>query len=135
MERAGRVVVLLAVLGAAVWAGDSTVDSLNPNRLPRTSELALRLLATSAPRPAYPELSAMRGSSGVAVVWVEVGSDGTPSLVRALQAPDDMIGKSTVLAVRRWRFRTSGVPPRYCGKITYYFLKSGNRIEVIGGDE
>jgi hypothetical protein len=95
----------------------------------------LRTLAVRALKPEYPSLSIQRGAKGVAVAWIEVGPKGVPEIVKILQAPDDLIAKAFKQALVRWRFRTVGVPPRYGGKLTYYFRESAGKGSVVAGDE
>jgi hypothetical protein len=127
-----RVVSFLAIITITLQAGKSSELSLHP--LPRYSEFSLRRFAVSAPKPEYPATSVSRGSTGVAVLLLEIGKGGSPTLVKVLQAPDDAIAQSLSKTVGQWRFRSNG-PSQYSGKLTFYYRKSGGIYEVIGGDE
>lgn len=119
----------IIVLGTACFA--TSVG----NNLPRTSEYSIRAQALASPGPEYPKRSLELGHQGVAVALVEVGSDGSPRAVTVLQAPDPYIANALAIAVRRWRFNTRGAPPKYCGKLTYYFRISRHVGTVTAGDE
>jgi outer membrane biosynthesis protein TonB len=101
--------------------GSPDADAVNTGKLPQPSEYVLRALAIVAPRSEYPRLSIQRGHQGPAVALVEIGPTGLPTAVSILQAPDDGIANALKHAISEWRFRTRGAPPRYCGKLTYYF--------------
>ncbi|MGH8078271.1 MAG: energy transducer TonB [Lysobacter sp.] len=63
-------------------------------------------IAGSAPAPRYPAQALRRGERGVAVVRVEIGSDGVPTSVSLAKGSGSrLLDRAALDAVRRWRFR------------------------------
>jgi TonB family protein len=101
----------------------------------KAAETGLRSLAIDHPQPDYPASSITRGSAGVAVAAIRVGTGGDVERVNVLEAPDPEISACLRRTLLRWRFvpaRVDGSPePRAVeGKLTFYFQIRDGRPTV-----
>lgn len=94
----------------------------------KTNDAGLRKLAVAAPTPIYPRRSLNRRVSGVAVIEVEVNSEGQVHGLKVVEAPDTEIAEAVQEAVRKWTFRSTGTPVR--GTLIFYFRLHGVKGDV-----
>lgn len=96
----------------------------------------LRLLATTAPLPKYPERAVAAGSGGRVVVSVSYDSTGAPVNMGVLDATAPDFAKAALDAVRQWRFRPfvlqdKTIASRATGRLVFYFVREHGRALVI----
>ena len=75
--------------------------------------------------PKYPEISRDRGSSGVAVVELELDESMKLTRSNVLEAPDADIKESVTDAVKQWKFKPiiiDETPRPIKSKLTFYFV-------------
>jgi len=94
---------------------------------------ALRRTATLTTQPSYPIDSLKRKSSGVAVIQVEVDTDGLVRSAKVLEAPDSAIALSVYKAILKWRFDPplSKQPLIVQGKLIFYFTIGSHNEPVV----
>jgi TonB family protein len=98
-------------------------------------EGVLRRLAKKTVLPDYPEASKKRGTTGRAVIQLDVDKEGRLTKTFILEAPDDDIKQAVTEAVRRWEFGPASAgderkPVRIRGKLTFYFVIEGRDARV-----
>ena len=117
--------VLLIVFWQLASLGFAFTLSAPQNVVARASEASLRKIATKVVMPNYPHESIKRGAKGVAVAELVIGVAGDVSNAEVLEAPDALIEKAVLEAVKQWKFRPTNVkgggPVSVRGKLTFYF--------------
>lgn len=98
----------------------------------RISEGNLRKIALKTVMPKYPVESIKRRAKGVAVARLVFDTAGIVTEVEILEAPDELIKKATIEAVKQWTFKPTrahdehGPLIRIQGKLTFYFVIGDN---------
>jgi TonB family protein len=99
------------------------------------SEVVLRTNAIRSPLPSYPPASLAKKIGGVVVVSIITDSEGAPTSVTVLEAPDEAIAAIVPQTVRTWTFAPALVGAQmtkrgFMGKLTFYFQASdrGGRV-------
>jgi TonB family protein len=98
-------------------------------------EGVLRRLAKKTVLPDYPEASKKRGTTGRAVVQLDVDKEGRLTKTFVLESPDDDIRQAVTDAVSHWEFNPASAgdehkPVRIRGKLTFYFVIEGRNARV-----
>ena len=80
--------------------------------------------ATTAVKPAFPDVSLKKEVTGVVVAGIEIDEKGDVESVTILQSPSKEIGSAVKKALERWRFSPTTIkrkPVRVTGKLTFYY--------------
>jgi TonB family protein len=115
----------LAFLGVAL--AQQRADVVN------VSEVVLRTNAIRSPLPSYPPGSLAKKIGGVVVVSIVTDSEGAPTSVTVLEAPDEAIASIVPEALKTWTFAPALVGAQMAkrglmGKLTFYFQVSNGRV-------
>jgi len=88
---------------ATSWAEDSETRFLNPND-PSYPQCLY------CPRPDYSEEAKERKISGVVILAVQIGEDGTPKQIAVIQSEKYGLTEKAIEAVQKWKFKPASGP-------------------------
>lgn len=137
--RASGVILLVACAGcsnARHPASEAQTRPVSPIAVPTTTwEPILRSTAMESVRPKCPEDAVRNRMTGVAVAQLFLTIAGDVDRVEILEAPSPSAAKAVSDAVSSWKFRppapVAGRPLRRSGKLTFYFVTTGDRCSVL----
>jgi TonB family protein len=119
---------ILAGLATGTWASQA-LHRETPTNFP---ELEMWRMALDAPLPPYPEEAIKQHQSGLVVMNVQFGTDGTVQDISVVEGRSPELDRAARRALSRWKFLptdSTGI-----GKISIYFkIEKGRPVVAVPG--